>query len=289
MVIKFFSWYGGKIRCLPQLRVLISEHSAYYELCAGSAALCLNKSRAKIEVLSDLDYEIYCLHKTMSQKQEGKELCEKLIELEYSKEIFENARKAKIGGFAGMSEMEIAVNAFILISQSFNATRTHWRKGVKQKDYTRRLRNNLPKVYERLQGVQVWNRNCIEVLKEKDIGGNPDAFVFLDVPYRWSLRGKGATNVYGAEMDDEAHIALLKVLQTCKCKVILCGYMETEGEVLYDSYLQPYGWRCLRIASLPKSSQSGKKKRNRGEEFVWLNYEPPAFARYFIDFGAENL
>ena len=38
MKIKFFRWYGGKIRLVETLKLLIPEHVEYVEPFAGSAA-----------------------------------------------------------------------------------------------------------------------------------------------------------------------------------------------------------------------------------------------------------
>lgn len=177
----------------------------------------------------------------------------------------------------------MAEMSFILISQSFNATRRKWSNSRSQEDYTWTLRKNLPEVYSRLQGVTVWNRDCIEVLAE--IKENPNACILLDVPYRPSLRG--AKKVYTCEMSEELHKKMLETIQDSKNKIILCGYRENNGQDLYDEYLLPYGWKHYKVADLVKACQI-KDKKDVAEEWVWVNYKLPDFSKYMINHGTAK-
>ena len=137
-MIKFFNWYGGKSRCLTRFLSLIPyDCKEWYELCCGSGAVTLNKARWGIEVVNDLDPEIYNLFRVMADKEKGKVLLDRLLHLEYSKEMFSKANTVKQNQFLGLDEIEMAEMSFILISQSFNATKRGWRDNVRQEDYIR--------------------------------------------------------------------------------------------------------------------------------------------------------
>lgn len=165
-----------------------SLYNKEYELCCGSGFITLNKSRSKLEVVNDLDIEIFNLFDLMANKETGKVLLDRLLKLQYSEPEFERAKRAQANNFRYVDRYRMAEMSFILITQSFNSTRQNWRKGVAQKDYTRMLLKYLPEVHKRLQGVRVLNMDCIDILER--IRGNSNACVLLDVPYRQELRGK---------------------------------------------------------------------------------------------------
>lgn len=83
-------------------------------------------------------------------------------------------------------------------------------------------------------------------------------------------------------MPMKKQIELLETIKDSKNKIILCGYRENRGEDVYDKYLLPYGWRHYKIAELVKSCQF-KEVKDIGEEWVWVNYTLPEFAKYTIE------
>ena len=280
MKIKFFRWYGGKIRLVETLKLLIPEHVEYVEPFAGSAALLLNHSRSREEVINDKDADVAFLLQTMADHEKGSKLEERLCSLQYDRFVFEAAVEARRRQYSGMNDIEKATMIFITITQSFNCTRKTFSEKAfaGTRAYQRDIRFHIPNVYRRLQGVRVQNRDGIELLQE--ISDNPDAFAFVDPPYRWELRGAGADRAYACEMPQWEHVRLLETVQDAKCKVMLCGYRSETGADLYDIYLKPYGWKCYKVGEYAKSCQVKKKHRDMGHEFIWVNYEVPFVAKY---------
>lgn len=122
---------------------------------------------------------------------------------------------------------------------------------------------------ERLQKIEVTNRNVVNIIREHKHEEN--TFIYLDVPYLHSLRGKNADRVYKTEMPLNIQIQILHELQQCKCKVMLCGYRETEDYKLYDTYLLPYGYYVWKMATVRKIAQS-KGVKDEVDEYIWTNY-----------------
>lgn len=285
-MIKFFNWYGGKIRIVHKILPLVPYHvTEFYEPFMGSGAVTLNKRRESLEVLNDLDKNIAHLFKLMADSEKGKILLERLLNVEYSEEEFKVARIETDSDFINISdEFRKAELTFILITQSFNSTRKNFRRGVSVEAYKTDLRYHLPKVYERLQGVIIKNMDGIDLIQ--DIKGNESTFIFCDPPYRKELRG--AKDVYKCELSSENQVRLLKTIANSKCKIMLCGYRSGDGSDLYDKYLLPYGWKHYRIAELVKSCQY-KKTKDIAEEWIWVNYELPHCAKYFINLSTSQL
>ncbi len=282
MIIKAYRWYGGKIRMVHTINFLIPEHKAYYEPFMGSAALLLNHPRSELEVINDLDRDLVHFMKTLADREMGKVLVDRLCQLWYGKSEFAEALESKKRNFKGLDEIDKAVMVFTLITQSFNATRKNFSaKAYKDTNaYREDIKFHIPKVYERLEKVHVENMNGIDLLDK--ISDNPNAFAFVDPPYRHALRGVGADKAYACELPHSEQIRLLKTIREAKCKIMLCGYRVTGGIDLYDRYLLPYGWKCYKLADIVKSCQASKAQRDMAEEFIWVNYELPDSAKYVI-------
>jgi Site-specific DNA methylase len=279
--IKLYKWYGGKYRMLTELMALIpDDYEKWYDLFMGSVAVTLNKSRHGVEFVNDLDPNIYNLVNVLSSEKEGKALVDRLKKIINCESDFVEALRMKKIQYQGLSNIDRAYFTFIEVSQSFNALRKNWRKGVPQYVYQREALWDLDEVHRRLQGVNVRNYDAIEVIRKA--GSNTKAFLFLDPPYNHSLRGKGANKAYQCEMPFSKQVEMLKELQVISAKALLCGYCSDKGNDLYDNMLLPYGWRRYQLAQVLKSCQTGSVK-DMATEYVWVNYELPDMAKYYID------
>lgn len=278
---RFFRWYGGKIRMLEKLEALIPEHKVYLEPFVGSGALALNHIRSPVEIINDLDGDIANLFCVMSDREKGRELIERLLCVPYDRKIFNAVRNEQKNRFRGYSDIERAVLTYITISQSFNAARSSFSNGGYSSTelYHQDMLDNLPKVYERLEGIRIYNVDALDLLS--CYVNNEEVFAFLDPPYRHDLRGKNANRVYKCELSEIEQIRLLKIIRNTKAKILLCGYKAEKGIDLYDSFLLPYGWKCYKLMDIPKSAQK-KDTKDFATEFVWCNYELPMRAGYYI-------
>ena len=278
---RFFRWYGGKIRMLEKLEALIPEHKIYLEPFVGSGALALNHIRSPVEIINDLDGDIANLFAVMADREKGKELIRRLLNVPYDRKLFNVVREEQKHNFIGYNSIEKAVLTYIMISQSFNAARSSFSKDGYASSivYQRDLKNNLYKVYERLENVQIFNVDALDLLP--CYVDNEEVFAFLDPPYRHDLRGRKADKVYKCELSDSQQIKLLKIIRTATAKILLCGYKKEKGIDLYDAYLLPYGWKCYKLMDVPKSAQN-KATRDIATEYVWCNYELPIWSGYYI-------
>jgi len=289
MDIRAFRWYGGKFRLVNIIRFLIPEHTAYYEPFMGSAAVLLNHKRSKLEVINDLDSDLVCFMRTLADREKGKELTERLCKLWYGKSFFDEALQCKKRKYRGMSDIDRAVMVYILITQSFNTIRESFaNKAYKDTNaYRASIIQNIPHVYERLEGVRVLNMNGIDLIAK--VANNENAFVFADPPYRHDLRGKGADDSYECELLHSEQIRMLKTIRSAKCKIMLCGYKTEKGVDLYDKYLLTNDkWKCYKLADIVKACQVTKVKKDMAQEFIWVNYELPASAKYVISLKEYN-
>lgn len=269
----FYGYYGGKNRIHDKLNILMPRSKIFIEPFIGSGAVILNRDRSEIEIVNDYDPAIANLYKVMADKEMGGELLEKMFRLPYEEQIFKVALEYQKEKFCGVNDIKKALLTFVLLSQSFNNTRKQFSRGTYDTEsYQRKIRANLPRVYERLQGVQVYNKDALEIIK--GVADNPDVQIYLDPPYLHSLRGEGADKVYFKEMEDIDHVRMLETIQDAKCRILLSGYHADTND-LYDTYLLAHGWKSQELAKVVKSCQR-KEERDIASEWGWLNYEIPS-------------
>ena len=108
----------------------------------------------------------------------------------------------------------------------------------------------------------------------------------MDPPYVHSLRGN--TSIYQCEMPLPLQKKMLAVIKKAQCKIMLCGYANPKAKNLYDLELFPFGWKRYKLADLVQSCQCKKgETKDVGEEFIWVNYELPPIARFYISMKSE--
>lgn len=276
-IIRPFTWYGGKLRMLLELLCLIPLHTIWCEPFMGSAVVTLNHARSEKEIINDFDSDLVNFFKVLQDQTKGRQMIDKLLKMEYSRETFETAKQYKKDKYTGFSDVERAVWEYVLISQSFNKTRKSFSESKDTFKFHMDILQNLFEIQKRLKNIEIHQGDgtaLIDSLKDKK-----DAFLFLDPPYVADTRAKGARNVYGKEMSDPEQVRLLKTIQHAKSKILLCGYESR----LYDEYLLPYGYKRYKLCDIVKACQfvEGKEK-DFAEEFIWVNYELPFSAKYAI-------
>ena len=90
----------------------------------------------------------------------------------------------------------------------------------------------------------------------------PDALVYADPPYLMSTRSS-QRQFYAVEMaEEDEHRALIRVLRSLKCMVMLSGYWST----LYAELLQD--WRTYSFQAMTRGGTVAT-------EWVWMNFPEP--------------
>jgi len=90
----------------------------------------------------------------------------------------------------------------------------------------------------------------------------PDALVYADPPYLMSTRSS-QRQFYAVEMaEEDEHRALIRVLRSLRCMVMLSGYWST----LYAELLQD--WRTYSFQAMTRGGTTAT-------EWVWMNFPEP--------------
>lgn len=276
ILVRAWGYYGGKAKMKDRiLSCLPLEYSSWHELFIGGGSITFSKERPACcnkEVINDYDKSIANFYRVLADQQMGECLINELIHRSINIVNFMEAKEYILYYGNRINDFELAVSVYINIVQSFSALRSHF---VRRDEfsYNNAIKKHLPKVRKRLiSGIEVLSEDAITILES--IKEDEGAMVYLDPPYRRELRnGIG----YRCELDTSQQIRLLRVLQKCKCKILLSGYREEHDTDLYDMYLLPYGFKLYKLCEAVKSCQS-KKKKDKAVEYIWCNYKLPSEA-----------
>lgn len=284
MKLKLMRWTGGKYRMTQIINPLMPECSEYYEPFLGSGAVLLNKCRTEKEIVNDLDEDLYKLHTVLADHDKMTELLNRLDKYPVNKETFLQAKDSlKKTDREDMDDIEVARCKYTIVELSYNGTGKSYSKWVGDR-FIRGAHYYFPKICKRYQGVDFHNENGIELIAR--VKNNPDAFVFADPPYVHETRGN--TKIYECEMPDEDQKKMLETLKNAKCKIMLCGYADENGNDMYDQALLPLGWKRYELTRIVQSCQN-KEKKDIAVEYIWVNYELPEVASSYINMSTKKV
>lgn len=282
MKLKLMRWTGGKYRMTQIINPLMPECSEYYEPFLGSGAVLLNKCRTEKEIVNDLDEDLYKLHTVLADHDKMTELLNRLDKYPVNKETFLQAKDSlKKTDREDMDDIEVARCKYTIVELSYNGTGKSYSKWVGDR-FIRGAHYYFPEICKRYQGVDFHNENGIELIAR--VKNNPDAFVFADPPYVHETRGN--KKIYECEMPDEDQKKMLDTLKNAKCKIMLCGYADKNGNDMYDQALLPLGWKRYELTRIVQSCQN-KEKKDIGVEYIWVNYELPEVASSYINMSTK--
>jgi DNA adenine methylase len=261
-----FGWYGGKYSHLDWLLSLLPKTTHYCEPFGGSAAVLINKQPSPVETYNDIDEDLVNFFRVL--RDEKNKLIQAIAFTPFSRREFELAIAQPA---TGLSDLEKARRFFIRARQvrtglAQTASSGRWahcvltsRAGMAGA-VSRWLGSidDLSKIVQRLQRVQIENCPAIEVIQRYD---SEETLFYCDPPYPHDSRGD--SKAYAYEMTNEEHRKLAYVLHNVKGKVAISGYDCPLMEELYGD------WK--RISATSKHCHSVKELRT---EVLWVNYDP---------------
>jgi D12 class N6 adenine-specific DNA methyltransferase len=120
-----------------------------------------------------------------------------------------------------------------------------------------------PKLAARVKGWHAQSHPVINVIKDRH--QRQQTFIYLDPPYLPQVRTVSA--VYGHEMSDDQHWAMISAMRGARCKIALSGY----DSEMYRAYLtREQGWTLHQFAIKNNSGQTAKKGDR--VECLWTNF-----------------
>ena len=250
---------GGKFRLASWIISYFPSHETYVEPFGGGASVLLSKSPSRMEVYNDLDQDIVNFFEVLRDQTLAEKLAFQVELTPYSRSEFLNARAET------NDRIEQARRLVVRAQMGFgSAGATKGNTGFRLD--TARGGSDIVTIWQRqpevirqaaarLKKVLIENRDAIKVIQDHD---REDTLFFIDPPYVLDTRNMGG-KAYRHEMSNADHEQLINVLNSCKGKIILCGYDHTIYEAL--------NWKKV-IKSVAAAGQSGSVLR---EEILWIN------------------
>lgn len=226
-------YIGSKCRMMRHLQPIFDgiPHTCFVDTFGGAATITLNKTPSPVEVINDINGNLYTLYKCLRDSA----LCEKLYQsldfTLYSRQDWNHARDV-LRGREPADELERARCTFLLYSASFSGNGTCYGFSKLKPEPQRAMRGKIGKIptifHERLKDVYVENSDFETIFKRYD---SPTTLFYLDPPYYAAVRTK---RLYTNEMDDADHARLIECIRRCAGKVVLSGY-DNEAYRVLDS------------------------------------------------------
>jgi len=255
-----FPWYGSKYTQVSWLMSLLPETERYVEPFGGSGVVMINRPPSEVETFNDLNSDITNFFYVLREHREEFETVLKYTP--HSRELFRHATESDVKN----DDVKRALYFLISVGQSFDSMQSgNWarsigtsRKGMAQRTAAWQHRKKVvKKVADRMSRVQIENTDALELIKDHD---HPECTFYCDPPYAPDTRTYA--KVYKHELDNQQHIELFNLLDTCEANVAVSGY---DSPLYADLYSD---WTCHREG---KKSLAGKGKTSR-EEVLWTNY-----------------
>ena len=254
-----FSYYGGKTRLAGKIADLLPDHSHYIEPYAGSLAVFLAKTPAKMETLNDLDGDLMTFWRVLRDQPE--DLIRVAALTPHGRQELLDTRDLSVD-----DDLERARRVWVQLTQGRTGTlrQTGWRYYVNPRGssssmprYLAGYVGRMPEAAARLKNASLESRDALEVIRQ--YGSEWDACLYVDPPYLGSTRAAG----YRHEMtSDRDHELLAEALNDCKAAVVLSGYRSKLYDELYD------GWHWTTMQS---GTGQGSGEYEMRTEVLWSN------------------
>lgn len=186
MTLSPFPYVGGKSELAPQIVDLLPDHHCYVEPFAGSASVLVNKPRANVEVLNDLDGDIVQFFETVRDRDE--ELREFVRDVPYSRELFDEWGDEYYAGHRPEDPVERAGRWVFLRYAAFGGKygRKSGFKRASVKNHTppskvwKKVPQRINDLRDRLRGVDIECRDAFDVIEDYD---SETTIFYCDPPY----------------------------------------------------------------------------------------------------------
>lgn len=257
-------YFGGKGMMQNKILKFIPDHFGYLEGCVGGGSIFFAKRKSQIEVLNDINQNIYSLFYVLQNKEMFTRLQERL-ELSYYHELLRTEAKDKL-----KTELSIEDRAYYYFywnrlsvqgAGGFSKQTTESRQGASKSvnDFLSSI-ERLPEIHNRLRQALIFNQNVIDLLPQYDL---PKWFYYLDPPYRHSTR-TGAR--YENDMDNSEQEKFLQTVLSLKnAKVLISGYDCKEYSILEKNgfYKEQFEVNVI----------NANNESRKSIETLWMNYK----------------
>lgn len=298
----FTGYVGSKAPHHRKIRAFFDPYcKKYVEPFAGGAAVYFSMPNHQYEKewLNDRNPNIATMYFALASDELRSETMRQILELEKpdDKDMASALYKQAQGKLLGMERynvlrkgvleneriIEIAVNTFLVYTQSFNTSGKGYSSNLGNQAYQWKTRERLMHSIDRLKNLsKVTNVSSIEIILAKCM--EKDIQFYLDPPYIGVCRANKGKN-YAVDMIDLwSHYELANSIKNAKSAIVLSGYRAPQEGVptLYDAVLGE-DWHCYEIGTIKNNALVVRKGNSKPvvRECIWTN-RVPDFAKYEV-------
>ena len=254
------SYYGGKQNLVREILPLIPKHARYVEPFFGGGAVFFAKPKSKYEVINDTNQWVVNFYRVCQQRETFEALQQMVQFTPHSESEHRRAKDVLLS--ASSTDIELAWAFWAQTNLSFGNklfSGFAFRQNSEANKTANKRKNFTHNIYERLQKVEIFSRDALNVIQLKDAN---DVFFYVDPPYVSSEQGhyKGYTN--------SDFQALLDLLPTIEGKFLLSSYPEPS---LLEA-IGKHGWDSKQIDQPIRVSGNDNAGKRKTEVLTW-NYE----------------
>ncbi len=266
--LNMIPYIGGKYFLAPWIISHFPPHHAYIEVFGGALNVLLQKPPANVEVINDLDDEVYNLWQVI--QSDGERLAREADKLPFARKLYNKWATDWHAGRRPEDAFERGLHFYYLSRSGFCGKRhekTGWSHSV-QRNAARSYRTGLSQlrgIQDRLRMVQLEKTDFWKVLASYD---REDALFYVDPPYYM----KECYTVAFSRVD---HQNLATLLRNVRGKVALSYYPHPQ---ILGWYPKNRGWfhhyRTVSKFSHAKTGINRLKNRPRqtATEMLITNY-----------------
>lgn len=235
----------------------------YVEPFCGSAAMLFHKEKSPIEVINDIDENIYSLFTVLIDKikfEEFKNLCDLTPYSEQLNKEFSQDLKGKL------STIERAYKFFYVNRSCYNGLGGFSNSSVIRRNMSKSVSDylsaidSLYEIHNRLSSVIVFNQDALQLIKKWD---KPNVFMYCDSPYANETRSAGR---YKHDFTDEMQDLYLKtILEVKDANLLISGYKCQRYEILEEN-----GFKRI---DMEIKTQNNNREGKSKIESLWMNYD----------------
>lgn len=245
-------YYGSKFRLAKWIIEHFPKHEHYVEPFGGGGSVLFQKPPSRLETYNDLDGEVVNFFRVARDRVE--DLVRSIKLTPWSREEFETCLQK------ATEPLERARRLYYRLKMSLHGGtlaipsnfKRHKAKGSPAESVRPQAIYDAAK---RLSGVQIENRDAIQLIEEMDL---PSTLFYLDPPYVTETRTDKKR--YAHELTDAGHRAIAAVVDKVKGLVVISGYACD----LYRELFEDRGWRRVD----KETCANGGVKRT---ESLWLS------------------
>lgn len=261
--IKYFGGKNGFAKKIIEYFPLNYQNMNYVEPFCGSAAMLFHKEKSPVEIINDIDENIYSLFKVLIDEELFNEFKMKCDLSFYSQQLLKEYKEDL--KYDNLTILERAYKFFYCNRVSYNglgglSTTGVIRRGMSKSvsDYLSAI-DGLFETHNRLSTVIINNNDALKLIKKWD---KENTFMYCDSPYANETRSSGR---YKHDMDDKDQDDYLKTLLDIEnAKMLISGYNCERYSILDEA-----GWKRI---DMEIKTQNNNRKGKSKIESLWFNY-----------------